>query len=53
MLTRRFFTPSGNGLDPGYLRRSRIRLPVIVVIIVIYFSSSIKPKRHSLFSVDC
>jgi len=36
ILTRRFFTLSGSGFDPGFLCRSWIRLPVTVVIIVIY-----------------
>jgi hypothetical protein len=55
MLTRCFFTPSGKGLGPGFLRRNRIRLPLSVVIIVIYFSSSIKLKRHFFLpaSVTC
>jgi hypothetical protein len=50
MLTRRFFTPAGNGLGPGFLRRNRIRLPLTVVIIFIYISSSNKPKRCSFTS---
>jgi hypothetical protein len=50
MLIRRFFTPSGNGLGPDFLDRSRIRLPLTVVIIVISFSSSIKPKRSPISS---
>lgn len=49
-MTRRFFTLSGSGFGPGFLYRSRIRLPVTVVIVVIYFSSSIKPKRRSFSS---
>ena len=50
MLIRRFFTPSGNGFGPDFLGRSRIRMPLTVVIIVISFSSSIKPKRSSFSS---
>ena len=52
-LTRRFFTLSGSGFGPGFLCRSRIRLPVTVVIIVIYISSSNKPKRYSSFPSTC
>jgi hypothetical protein len=50
MLVRHFFTLSGNGFGPDFLRHSRIRLPLTVVIIVISFSSSIKPKRSSFSS---
>jgi hypothetical protein len=50
MLIRRFFTPSGNGFGPDFLRRNQIRLPLPVGIIVISFSSSIKPKRSSFSS---
>ena len=50
MLIRRFFTPSGNGFGPDFLGRSRIRMPLTVVIIVISFSLSSKPKRSSYSS---